>query len=403
MKTLITTICAVSCTVAALHAAPVGVDPFAENYRKGSMADHQSHIEQLLFITDNGSPREQRFQSFISALGLSKDSNYERSSSPHDGEWINATQIELEQNQGTLGFIFDSKYQEQVVSHIAPAGSDLVVQCPLNFSHVESKFLSLLASLMDKSTVAKFSDQLDTRSEMLDMTYREILSNLDLRVNLIVDLDSQQQIPTFMGSFDTPKTLLRLDGIHWIWEQLGPQLLVASGLPFTAKQSPDGTITFSLPDDMARSLRGFLPVITADPRRDHVWIASHPQFMQQCRSGQDSLAESPEYLAAMNGLPAHAPASTYLSSYCSHYIAKLLSTLSSNGMLEHAKPAQILRLQQTQEILAKTKHGFAATLSKNHNGILSVERHVQSIEEQMAAQLRALGTASTDALNSPNR
>ncbi|WP_018968644.1 hypothetical protein [Rubritalea marina] len=390
MKLKTTALAAFSLSLSHLGAESIGVNTKAANYKTGTLDDYRDYIERSVKAYHPEAAKAFSLDNLMDLIGIPMSTGYAQSSTPQGTEWINASQMNIGNNyNGILALMFQSKHQEQVVSKIAPAGSDVVFQIPLNMAQVEPLILDMVKLFSDEETVQEVKTSMQEAVPGMDMTTEELLAKIDLRLSMVLDLDPTKQLPTPMGTFDTPKLMIRLDGITWIWEKLGPQIIGGSGLPFSLDEQ-DGVLSYTIPAEMAPQFMGFLPIIVVDKNNDHIWISSTPEFYKACASGKNTLAESTDYLETMDGIPKNGIISSYLSKYSCDYISKMLAAFESSGMFEGADANTQAQLKRATDLLSKVQHGFASTVVTNAQGILTVERHVQNTDQQLLQALSDL-------------
>ena len=237
--------------------------------------------------------------------------------------------------------------------------------------------------------IAEFKAEMAKPVPMMEMTNSELLQKLDLRFNLVIDLDATDKLPTPIGAFDKPHIVGRIDGAAWAWAKAGGQLLGLTGLPFE-KTEANGVTTYSLPAEMAENFMGYSPVISVDSNKNHIWVASSPEFLTKSSSGKNTLAESAAFKATMAGLPKEGVSMTYMSKDFATFLTQTLTTFKSGGMLEEAGEEAKTQIDNALEQLAKVKNGAAQVISTDADGILLSERNVQNIEQQMAEAMKLI-------------
>ena len=370
------------------------VDKSAANFKEGSFSDYSSIIEKA--IQDNAGedlPEGITSKDILDFVGLGNISSYAQSSTPDGTEWINKMRLDNGgDHKGVLQLFNDSKYKDLAVADMAPAGTDLAMQFGINLKSVEASALAFMAKGAEEPDIAEFKKSLEQEVPMLGVTTSELLQKLDLRLNLALDLDPNEQLPTPVGSFDKPNLVLRLDGISWIWDKVGAMAIGSSGLPFQ-KTEADGITTFSLPAEMAANFMGYSPEVRVDSAKDQIWIASTPDFLAKCTSGTNTLSSSQAYKDTMEGLPTEGQMMSYMSKDFATFISKTVGDLKEKGMLDSVDAAAKTQLDSGLAQLSKVSKGAAQVVSADSTGVSVAERGVQNIEQGLAEMQKSFAEA----------
>lgn len=367
------------------------VDKSAANFKEGPFTEYSSIMAQA--ITDSVGdelPDGLTTQHMLDAVGFGNIKTYAQSSTPDGTEWINKMHLNNGgEHKGLLKIIADSKYKDNSVAGMSPAGTDLAMQFSLNLKSAEASILSFMANGATAEDVAELNTNMTQEVPMLGVTNSELLQKLDLRVNLAIDLDPAEKLETPFGAFDKPHLVIRLDGISWIWDKVGAMAIGSSGLPFN-KAEAGGVTTFSLPAEMAAGFMGYLPEVRVDSAKDQIWIASTPGFLAKCTSGANTLSSSQAYKDTMKGLPSEGQVMTYMSKDLATFLGKTMGDLKEKGMLDGADENAQSQIDTGLAQLAKVNKGAAQVLSADATGLFFAERGVQNIEQQMAEMHKAL-------------
>ncbi len=373
-------------------AQSTGVDKSAANYKEGKFSDYLEIAEKAIEAKADDLPEEITSRDIFKAIGFGNITTYAQSSTPQGTEWINKIRLNNGgKNEGALKLLLDSKHKGLSVPTMAPAGTDLAVQFSLNLSSLEPLISGVMETAASDEDKAEFKTNMSNPVPMMDMTTSELLKKLDVRLNLALDMDPAEQIPTPLGAFDKPNLVIRLDGASWAWAKVGAQLIGSTGLPF-AKAEANGVTTYSLPAEMTAQFMGYSPVLSVDTAKDQIWIASTPEFLTKSSSGKNTLAQSAAYKATMAGLPNDGVSMSYVSKDFADFLTKTLGSFKEKGMLEGAGEDGKAQIESALEQLAKVKTGMASVLTSDAKGILMSSRDVQNIEEEMAEVLELLKT-----------
>jgi hypothetical protein len=228
----------------------------------------------------------------------------------------------------------------------------------------------------------EFEDGMKEEIPEMGMNASALLSKLDVRVNIAIDLDDKVKLALPMvGELDKPRMVIRLDGLAWIWDKMGDEMIAESGMPFQKKDEA-GVTTYSLPIEMAAQFMGYSPVIAIDKTKNQIWISSSPEFLKRSMDGTESLASSLAYKGTMKGLSQKGNMMAYMSKDFAELLLKLHGIAKANGMMD-ALGEQATDLDKVVEELKLIKQGSVNTLSRVDDGILMSERGVKNYQERM--------------------
>jgi hypothetical protein len=230
--------------------------------------------------------------------------------------------------------------------------------------------------------IADMKDSMKEEVPNLGMNASALLGKLNFRVNIAVDLDDKVMLALPMvGEVDKPRMVIRLDGLTWIWDKMGDDMIAESGMPLEKKEE-GGVTTYSLPPQMAAQFMGYSPVFSIDKNKDQIWISSSPEFLKRSMSGEDSLANSPAYKETVKGLAQKGNALGYMSKDFADLLIKLHGIAKANGMMENLGDANA-DIDKALAELKLIKQGSISTLSRTEDGILFSERGVKNYKERM--------------------
>lgn len=373
-------------------AQSTGVDKSAANYKEGKFTDYLEIAEKAIETKADGLPEGFTSRDIFKAIGLENITTYAQSSTPRGTEWINKIRLNNGgKNEGALKLLLDTQHKGLSVPTMAPAGTDLALQLSINLSSLEPLIAGVMKAAASDEDKAEFKAEMAKPVPMMEMTNSELLKKLDIRLNIALDLDPTEQLPTPIGAFDKPNLVIRLDGAAWAWAKVGAQLIGTTGLPF-AKAEANGITTYSLPAEMTANFMGYSPVLSVDSAKDQIWIASSPEFLTKSSSGKDTLAQSAAYKATMDGLSNDGVSMSYVSKEFADFLTKTLGAFKKKGMLEGAGEEGNEQIDSALKQLSKVKTGIASVLTSDEKGILISQRSVQNIEQEMAETLELLKT-----------
>jgi hypothetical protein len=239
-----------------------------------------------------------------------------------------------------------------------------------------------LANQFDLLHIADMQKGMKEEVPNLGMNASALLGKLNFRVNIAIDLDDKVKLALPMvGELDKPRIVARLDGLTWIWNKIGDDMIAESGMPLEKKEV-DGIITYSLPPQMAAQFMGYLPVLSIDKNKDQIWISSSPDFLKRSMSEEESLANSPAYKETVKGLAQKGNTLGYMSKDFADLLIKLHGIAQANGMMENLGEANA-DIDKAIAELKLIKQGTISTVSRTEDGILFSERGVKNYKERM--------------------
>lgn len=322
-------------------------------------------------------------KALLDVLGLSDITSYAMSSEKDGTEWVNHMFMHNSGSDKGIFALLGKKNTELSAPTMCPVGSDLVIQSDIDLRTLEALIKKVMnvaaASDADKK---KFEDSMKKEIPELKMNVSALLAKMNVRLNLAIDLDDKEALPTPFGPFDKPHIVARVDGLAWIWDIIGNDLIAESGLPF-AKKEEGGVTTYSIPDEMAAQLMGYTPIIVVDENKNHVWIASSSQFLARSNSGKDSLANSIAFQGTMKGLPTKGNSMTYVSKGFADFLLKIHGIAEEAGIMGDLADNNE-EMDKAIESLKKINQGYVSTLSREADGIRFSGRNTESFEELIA-------------------
>ncbi len=321
-------------------------------------------------------------KALLDVLGLGDITSYAMSSEKDGTEWKNLMFLHNAGSDKGIFSLLGKKGADFSAPSMCPAGSDLVMQMDLDLRTAEELFRKIM-----KVGNAPEGDQKDFEQAMkeeipeLGMTSSALMSKLNVRVNLAVDLDEKEVIPTPFGEFDKPSIVARLDGIAFLWDKMGDDLIAESGMPFQKKEE-GGVTTYSIPAEMAAQLMGYAPVISIHKNKNQIWISSSADFLKRSTGGTESLANSLAYKGTMNGLPQKGNAMMYMSKDFADLLLQIHGIAKENGMME-GLGEQEAELNKAVEALKKINQGSVTTLTRGDDGLHISSRSTESMENML--------------------
>ncbi len=238
------------------------------------------------------------------------------------------------------------------------------------------------AGNLPKDDQQDFEDTMKEEIPELGMTTSALLSKLNVRVNIAIDLDDKVKLALPMvGELDKPRVVIRLDGLAWIWDKMGKDMIAESGMPLQ-KTEEGGVTTYSLPAEMAAQFMGYSPVIAIDKNKNQIWISSSPEFLKRSMAGTESLAGSLAYKGTMQGLPDKGNAMMYMSKDFADLLLKLHGIAKANGMMDGLGENKA-DVDKAVATLKKINQGNVSTLTRGADGLHFSSRSTESLESML--------------------
>ena len=372
----------------ALETAASKIDTKAEfvllNKLSGDLSAITQYLELILDAARNSGekiPPNLKAKDLMEILGVNTLQATGNSSTKQDNAWVNRSYLENGGSDKGIFSLFGEKGQAQVASTICPAGTDLALQLQLDLRQVES-IVTAIAKAVGEGD--KINENMKKPIPNLGMTSSEVLAKLNVRANLMLDLDSADTIPTPFGEVGRPFVAARIDGIAWLWEKIGKKALTESDAPIDVTEKdgmiilkPNAEALAEMDKGEAAAVKAIMklsPIAIIDIAKNQIWLGTNEDYLSKCMSGQNTLADSPEFKAAMEGLPEKANSMAYVSKHLLSQIAEKYTKLGDSGMLgkdfEKAKPL----VDHLLEDITESDKGWAMTMGKDDNGVLFTNR-----------------------------
>jgi len=319
----------------------------------------------------------------LNALGLNEVNSYAMSSKKNGNLWDNHLFLHNKGSEKGIFALLGKKNAKFTVPNVAPADSDLAFQLELDLKTVEKLIGSVMTAANAPADVKEEFKKAMAEKTPLGITTSELLAKMDVRLNVVMDLDPTVKLALPMvGQIDTPNLLIRMDGVAWAVKQLAPDLIAESGLPLN-KTEVDGVTTYSLPAEMAAQFLGYSPVFTVDSNTDQVTIASTTEFLAKCTGATPKLAQSADFKAASEGFPVNANGVTYVSQEFAKFSLRLMEIAKASGLLEQMGGNEKAQFEKAIDLFKKIDTDLYAGLSKTDDGMHFFEKSVQDMETKI--------------------
>jgi len=354
------------------------------NKVSGDLAAVTQYLELILDTARKSGeeiPPNLKAKDMMEILGVNTLKAFGNSSAKVDNAWLNLSYMDNGGSKKGVFSLFGEKNQDYVVPNISPAGTDIALQLQLDLRQVEEMVTSMAKAVGEGD---KIDENMKKAIPELGMTASEVLGKMNVRVNFMMDLDAADNIPTPFGKVGRPYMASRIDGVAWLWEKIGKRALEESGVPIDVSEK-NGLIILK-PNLEARTemnegqgaevskIMKLSPIAIIDIVNNHIWIGTNEDFLNKCMSGDNKLADSAEFKAAMEGLPGKANTMAYVSKELLGQIAEKYTKLAETGMLdedfEKAKPL----VDRLMEDITESDKGWAMTVTVDDKGILTASR-----------------------------
>ena len=329
----------------------------------------------------------------LSALGLDEINSYAMSSEKDGNLWINQMFLHNKGSDNGIFPLLGKKNADFTVPSFTPADADLAFQVELDLKTAEKLISSVLkAANAPADVMEEFNAGMAEEVPTLGMTSSELLAKLDVRLNVVMDLNPAVKLALpLVGQIDTPNLLIRIDGVGWAAAQAADALIAQIGIPFEKKEA-DGVTTYSLPAQMAAQFLGYSPVISIDTKNDHVSISSTPEFLAKCIEAGDKLSKSADFTAATAGFTQKGNSMTYVSVEFAQFIVKLMEIAQANGLMEHMGEEEKVQLDKSFALLKKIDKDIFTSFARTNDGIKMSERGAQDLKTTIEDAKKQLET-----------
>ncbi|MFT6794043.1 MAG: hypothetical protein ACJAR1_002044 [Rubritalea sp.] len=339
----------------------------------GDMAAITQYLE-IIFKTakKNGEsiPENLNAKDLLSILGLNSLKAAGSSSKELDNAWINHSYLDNGGSNKGLFSLLGEANQDFVTPTICPAGTDLALQMQMDLREL-TPMLMELAKLSGKG---EMTANMEKNIPELNMTPSTLLAKLNVTVSLALDINTDENAQTNpLALISGANAIARIDGLNWLWDKIGEQIIAQSGIPFE-KSELGGVNTYTFPAEMRKNMLGYSPQLIIDKANGHIWISSKSEFYAKCKSGENSLANSAAFKAAMEHLPSKGNSMMYLSKEMLHTAKSQYDSAAKVGLFgkDFAKGKEIL--DRLMVDITESNKGWAIVLGKDDDGVILASR-----------------------------
>lgn len=313
----------------------------------------------------------------LSILGLNAITSYAYSSEKQGSEFVNLLYLHDDGARQGIFKTFGEKSVEYTLPTMSPAGTDFGFQAKINLGNLEEMLRALMTEAKAPAEdIEEFEAGMKEIVPTMGINTSALLKKINVNINLALDLDPVEKLPTPFGEFDKPKLVARIDSIKWAWPALEQQLQNPKmGLQRVEK---DGIIVYNVTDQIKPFLMGYAPLVVMDTKKDQLWFATSQAFLQLAKNSENSLATDKNFLAAMKGLPKTGNMMSYLSKDMAKFMTNLIKSQTEIGTIPNS-PEMEQALQQFQAI----QTGMISNYTRDESGSHFSSRSVESIEDSL--------------------
>jgi len=310
-------------------------------------------------------PEEFNAVKLINALGLNKLKAFAVSNTNTGEIWLNQVYAQTDTNAGIFS-ILGAPGADFAVTKMSPLGTDIALELSLDLSKLPTIAKDLGESVGKKTFI---EEKLAEKPPELGITTEEFLKKNNFKLNLAIDLDQEAKIDIKGKKFDRPRIIARIDGLTWLWDKVGDDLIKEMGMPLQ-KTEKGGIITYDVPNIVKEMIQGYTPQLIIDKDKDQIWLTSSPEFLTKATTTGQQLTDDPKFKATWQGLPAKGNSMAYISKDFLNTLEALYAKAQKEGLLEDEefKKAQPI-IDKLIKDITKSKNGFAFSIGNDGSGI----------------------------------
>jgi type IV pilus assembly protein PilA len=213
---------------------------------------------------------------------------------------------------------------------LAPAGTDFYGEAEMDVAQVYATLKAVVTQVGGAAAANLVETKIKEAGEKTSVAWLDVINNWKGRSAMVLRLDPEKtlQLPKF--TMPLPSFLICIEGVAASFE---PLLQTLPGLKMTADK---GRKMYSSAQPLP--IPGVNPVVVIDGTT--LYIATTPEFLNECLAGKSGLAQSPDFKTALGKVSATGNALAYVSP---SLFARLQDLERLNPNLE-PKDLQTLRL-----------------------------------------------------------
>lgn len=302
----------------------------------------------------------------ISAVGLDSLKATAMSNTLKGDIWLNQAYLHTGgKSEGLFSLVGDAS-KDFTAPTMCPKGTDLALQLTLDLRKMPAVARNIAESVGEKSSL---EEEITKKIPNLDLSLEDVLTKSNITLNLAIDLDETEMLDLGENKIPRPNLVARADGLTWIWDKVGDQMIQESGAPLE-KTEKDGIITYAVPKDLAEMMQGYTPLIQVDKAKDQIWVASSASFLAKAQTAGQQLNDDPSFQAAWKDMPSKGNSMAYISKDLINQLKELYATAEKEGLLndadfQSAKPL----VDKVIEDISKPSTGFVFAFGNDGTGI----------------------------------
>ncbi len=265
----------------------------------GDVKEAASLADELLGAAADGDAIDPVFMADV--LGFTRLNAVGLSSVQTDTGYLNKSFLHMSKREGLLRVTGGAPHRFRLPA-FAVKGADLAFETDIHMKEAFAAIDVLLRKSISEDKRRKWMERLETPVLPGLFSPMDLIQHGDTRVTAVFTSDPDRQLTIPLADVSLPYTqgVIALDGMGFVVEQI--KEFVADSLLFRVETS-DEWDTIRLAQDLPGELGSVAPVIRRDRKTDRLYIATSPEFLNDCLSGRHPLAADPDYIAATEDLP----------------------------------------------------------------------------------------------------
>lgn len=320
-------------------------------------------------------PADLKVADLFKVLGLDAMKASALSSKKVNGSWDNKSYLYTGGSDKGILSMYGKANEAYFVANFAPETTDIAVQLRMDLRQAKQIITEIMAAVGQSEMMTKEMDK--KQDQIGGMTPFDLISKLDICVNVAIDMDRTKRmpLPENVGAAPTTEGVVRIDGVAWVWDLFGDKLIRESNIPWN-KTDKAGVITYTLPAEMSDSFQGYTPTIRIDKANNYIWVASKESVLASALSSKSKkLKDGAEFKATMASLPSNGNSLLYISKNVLNELVFQYDEAGKKGLLDD-KDFQIAKPLVDKLIadLTAPKSGIVAVLAMDNEGMFSALR-----------------------------
>lgn len=319
-------------------------------------------------------PKGLNVKEIMKVLGLKQLKATAMSSKKVNGAWDNKAYLYAGEKPKGILSLYGPANAENVVASFAPETTDIALQLRLDLREAKGIAQEIASMIGERNKMDKEMNK--SRPELKGLTAYELVDKMNVCVNLAIDLDRKNRFkPAPDVDIPTPDFVARLDGVAWVWQYVGDEMMKETNLPWQSKVE-GGVTTYTLPENMQKHLQGYSPMIVVDTKTDFIWAGSKEAVVKAAMSNQTKkLKDGAAFKNTMASLPKNANSLFYVSNDLLQELVHQYEMADKKGLLNDKdfKTAQPIVNKLIADLTAANS-GIVGLISVDDEGVFSALR-----------------------------